>query len=51
MTLGALSVYALECALSPERIKGATEGVEFAMVALFLVIFTEQIRGFVRRGH
>lgn len=26
-----------------------TEGIEFTMVALFLVIFTDQIRGFVKR--
>ncbi len=51
VTLGAFSVYALERALSPERIKAATEGVEFAMVALFIVIFTEQIKGFLRRGN
>lgn len=47
---GCLVVYTLEKALSPEKIKAATQGIEFAMVALFLVIFTDQIRGFLRNG-
>ena len=50
VTSGCLVVYALEKALSPERIKTATQGIEFAMVALFLVIFTDQMRGFFGRG-
>lgn len=50
VTSGCVMVYTLEKALSPERIKTATEGVEFAMVALFLVIFTDQIREALRRG-
>jgi 4-azaleucine resistance transporter AzlC len=49
-TLGASLVYALERTFSPERIKSATEGVEFAMVALFLVILTDQVKGFLARG-
>lgn len=50
VTSGCLVVYALEKALSPERIKAATQGIEFAMVALFLVIFTDQMKGFFGRG-
>lgn len=50
VTSGCLVVYALEKALSPERIKAATQGIEFAMVALFLVIFTDQMKGFLGRG-
>lgn len=50
VTSGCIAVYALEKALSPEKIKAASQGVEFAMVALFLVIFTEQMKGFFSRG-
>jgi 4-azaleucine resistance transporter AzlC len=50
VTTGCITVYALEKALSPESIKTATKGIEFAMVALFLVIFTDQIREVLRRG-
>ena len=49
-TAGCAAVCALERALSPERIKAATNGIEFAMVALFLVILTDQIKGFLRHG-
>lgn len=47
---GSTVVYTLEKALSPERIKEASQGIEFAMVALFLVIFTEQLREWLHRG-
>lgn len=50
VTLGALTVCLLECAIDPERIRAATKGMEFAMAALFIVIFTDQIRGFFRHG-
>lgn len=50
VTSGCLIVYFLERALSPEKIKAATQGIEFAMVALFLVIFTDQIKGFIRNA-
>ena len=50
VTSGCIVVYALEKALSPESIKSATKGIEFAMVALFLVIFTDQIKEALRRG-
>ena len=33
-----------------DAIRGWTNGMEFAMLALFLVIFTDQMRGFCRRG-
>jgi 4-azaleucine resistance transporter AzlC len=51
ITSGCLAVYTLERTLSPERIREATQGIEFAMTALFLVIFTDQMREAVRRGH
>lgn len=47
VTSGCSIVYALEKALSPEKMKTATQGIEFTMVALFLVIFTDQIKGFL----
>lgn len=47
---GATAVWGLERALSPERIRAATNGIEFAMVALFLVIFTDQARGWFANG-
>lgn len=50
VTSGCIAVYALEKALSPEKIKAASQGIEFAMVALFLVIFTEQMKEIFRRG-
>jgi 4-azaleucine resistance transporter AzlC len=50
VTTGCITVYALEKALSPESIKAATKGIEFAMVALFLVILTDQIKEVLHRG-
>ncbi len=47
VTSGCSIVYALEKALSPEKMKTAAQGIEFTMVALFLVIFTDQIKGFL----
>jgi 4-azaleucine resistance transporter AzlC len=47
-TAGATLVWAMEQTLSPERIKAATNGIEFAMVALFLVILTDQLKGFAK---
>jgi predicted branched-subunit amino acid permease len=49
VTFGALTVCLLGMALDPESIRRCTNGMEFAMVALFLVIFTDQMRGFVSR--
>lgn len=50
VTAGCLVIYIAEKALSPERLRTVTQGIEFAMVALLLVILTDQIREFVRRG-
>ena len=47
---GALSVVLLGMAVDPETIRRHTNGMEFAMAALFLVIFTDQIRGFLHHG-
>ena len=44
LTLGATLVSVLGMVIDPETIKGYTNGMEFAMVALFLVIFTDQMR-------
>ena len=49
-TAGAVSVAVLEGALDPDVIRRHTDGMEFAMVALFLVIFTDQIRELLRHG-
>jgi len=46
VTVGALAVCLLGMAVDPDVIRARTDGMEFAMVALFLVIFTDQIRGF-----
>ena len=44
LTSGATLVSVLGMVIDPETIKGYTNGMEFAMVALFLVIFTDQMR-------
>ena len=44
VTAGALVVSALGMMVDPERIRSWTNGMEFAMAALFLVIFTDQMR-------
>jgi len=48
VTVGALVVCLLGMAVDPDVIRAHTNGMEFAMVALFLVIFTDQVRGAVR---
>jgi len=50
VTVGALVVCLLGMAIDPDVIRRHTDGMEFAMVALFLVIFTDQIRSFVGNG-
>ena len=50
LTVGALVVSALGMMVDPERIKAWTNGMEFAMAALFLVIFTDQMKGFLHHG-
>jgi len=47
VTVGAVVVCLLGMAIDPDVIRRHTNGMEFAMVALFLVIFTDQIRSFV----
>lgn len=48
LTLGAVTVCLLGHVVDPMRIKAWTNGMEFSMAALFLVIFTDQIRGFLK---
>lgn len=50
VTTGALLVFVMGLAIDPDAIRRHTNGMEFAMVALFLVILTDQIRGFFRHG-
>ena len=50
LTLGAVVLSLLGLALDPEALRRATNGMDFAMTALFLVIFTDQIRGFAAYG-
>ena len=50
VTSGAFAVVLLGKLVDPEKIRNWTNGMEFAMVALFLVIFTDQIRSFVSDG-
>ena len=50
VTSGAVAVALLGMVVDPDAIRGWTNGMEFAMLALFLVIFTDQMRGFCRRG-
>lgn len=49
-TCGALFVALLQTAVDPQSIRKYTNGMEFAMVALFLVIFTEQVKGFFKNA-
>lgn len=44
VTAGAAAVCLLGCALTPETIRAHVNGMEYAMAALFLVIFTDQMR-------
>ena len=50
LTLGAVVVCVLGQLIDPQRIKAWSNGLEFSMAALFLVIFTEQVRGFLKNG-
>ena len=50
LTLGAVVLALLGMALDPEVIRRYTNGMDFAMTALFLVIFTDQVRGLKVRG-
>lgn len=50
VTAGAAAVCLLGLAMDPEVVRSHTNGMEFAMVALFLVIFTDQAKGMLRHG-
>ena len=50
ITVGAITVGLLGMAIDPMVIRGYTNGMEFSMAALFLVIFTDQVRGFFGNG-
>lgn len=50
LTVGAITVSLLGMAIDPAVIRGYTNGMEFSMAALFLVIFTDQLRGFFGNG-
>lgn len=50
VTVGAFAVVLLGMAVEPETIRRYTNGMEFSMAALFMVIFTDQIRGFLRNA-
>jgi len=49
-TLGAFCVVLLRRALDPEVVQTYTRGVEFAMVALYIVVFTDQIREYIHHA-
>ena len=48
VTVGAIVVCLLGMAVDPEAIRRCTNGMEFSMAALFLVILTDQVKGKVR---
>ena len=50
VTVGAVVVCLLGMAVDPEAIRRCTNGMEFSMAALFLVILTDQTRGFLSHG-
>ena len=50
VTAGTFAVAVLQGAMDPDVLRSRTNGMEFAMVALFLVIFTDQMKGFLRNG-
>ena len=47
---GAVVVCALGHVVDPDKIRAWTNGMEFSMAALFLVIFTDQMRAMMRKG-
>lgn len=49
LTVGALMVMVLGHIIDPEVIRKYTNGMEFSMAALFIVILTDQLRNFCRR--
>lgn len=49
VTVGAVVVSLLGHIIDPERLRSWTDGMEFSMAALFIVIFTDQVKGMLRR--
>ena len=47
VTVGAIVVCLLGLAVNPETIRRYTNGMEYSMAALFIVILTDQVRGFL----
>ena len=47
LTAGAVVVCLLGLAVDPETIRRYTNGMEYSMAALFIVILTDQVRGFI----
>ena len=47
---GAVTVCLLGFAVDPDTIRRHTNGMEFSMAALFLVILTDQMKGLLRHG-
>jgi len=45
VTVGCMVVAVLGHVVDPDRLRGWTNGMEFSMAALFLVILTDQVRG------
>ena len=50
VVVGAVVVCALGHVVDPERIRAWTNGMEFSMAALFLVIFTDQMQSMAGRS-
>lgn len=50
LAAGAIVVCILGMTVDPEAIRSCTNGMEFSMAALFLVVFTDQMRGFLSHG-
>ena len=50
LTVGAVVVCILGHLIDPETIRRYTNGMEFSMAALFIVIFTDQMREFLKHG-
>lgn len=50
LVTGATLVCLLGMMIDTDRIRACTDGMEFAMAALFLVIFTDQMKGFLNHG-
>ena len=49
ITAGAVFVCVLGHLVDPETIRRHTNGMEFSMAALFIVILTDQVRGRIGR--